>query len=238
MNSYLISNYKGKYTLKAEIDLSTGDFCRDKDGNLDNYSDIWIECAGKGKVFHYGGNKLLFYIPSIGRGHNIIKAIFGLVIGNVEPLGNDYKTIYTSLISNGIIFEIEETDEEILFKFKANSFDKLEPIIKPKTYGADRSPFSVKNLKKGKPKYIISLEDLNEYKEITSSISKEDLSIYNKINKGFLTQLSKKKHKDVYTFNYDIKLSGMKFKEYMHSLGKEIWNDYLSYIKNYIKQGA
>ena len=54
------------------------------------------------------------YIPSIGRGHNIIKAI-------QEELGND------------IIYNIEETDSEILFRFNSKHMDELEKYLKPKT---------------------------------------------------------------------------------------------------------
>jgi mRNA degradation ribonuclease J1/J2 len=119
MSSYLIDKFKGKYSLQAEIDKSTGDFCRDKNGNLENYNDIWIECYGKGRVFHYGKNVLTYYCESKQRGKNIITAI--------NELDKD------------LIFDIEETDSEVLFKFKANNIEKIEQFIKPKTTSADRS---------------------------------------------------------------------------------------------------
>ena len=143
MSSYLITNYKGKYKLQAEIDRQTGDFCRDENGKLDNYNDIWIVCNGKGKVFHYGQSVLQYYIPSLGKGHNILKAICEDQIGSIDKFittstcedknGNvkeskifDYQLMYAKLSDKGIIYNIEETDSEVLFKFKANNFNVIE----------------------------------------------------------------------------------------------------------------
>lgn len=91
------------------------------------------------------------YIPSIGRGNNIIKAIY-----EIDP---------------SIIFDIEKTDAEILFKFKYVNSDKIIPLLKPKTSGAGISPFSSKNLPKND--YKIPNEDLNQYKELVSKIPQE-----------------------------------------------------------------
>ena len=82
-------------------------------------------------MFYYGRNLLQAYIPSLGRGHNIVKYIN-------ENFGED------------IIFDIEETDSEILFKFNTKHADNIIPLLKPKTSGANISPFSSKNLPKNK----------------------------------------------------------------------------------------
>ena len=71
--NYYLHKYVGKYRVKAAIDQSTNDFCRDEHGNLENNMDVWIKCANGIKIFHYGGSTLQVYIPSIGRGINIIK---------------------------------------------------------------------------------------------------------------------------------------------------------------------
>jgi hypothetical protein len=258
MNSYLIKNYKDKYNLMAEVDKSTNDFCRDKDGNLDNYSDIWIECQGNCRVFHFGGNVLQFYSPSLGRGHNILKNIYNSIIGSCDKFnkisiyqdknGNNkesrlfnYESMYKELLNKGIIFNIEETDEEVLFKFKAKDFDKLENFIKPKTNHAGRSPFSVKNLRKQlgikkSEKHDIPIEKLDGYKQITSQIDKGNISIYNKINDGFLTELSIKNNCSQSTFKDVIKDKNYTFKGFIYSLGNEIWINYLNYIKNFLKE--
>lgn len=66
--------YKGKYRLKAHIDQNTNDFPRDIHGHIDS-DDIYIDCAMGNQITHYGHGILVAYIPSIGRGHNILKAI-------------------------------------------------------------------------------------------------------------------------------------------------------------------
>jgi hypothetical protein len=242
----------------AEIDKSTNDFCRDKDGNLDNYSDIWIECHGNCRIFHFGGNVLQFYSPSLGRGHNILKEIYNSIIGSCDKFikistyqdkgGNnkeskifDYESMYSELLNNGTIFDIEETDTEVLFKFKAKDFDKLEKNIKPKTNNTGRSPFSVKNLRKQlgikkSEKHDIPIEKLEEYKKITNQISKGNISIYNKINDGFLSVLSIKINCSQDTFKEKIKDGNFTSKGFIWSLGEETWNKYLDYIKNYLKE--
>lgn len=78
--------------------------------------DVYIDCQFGNKVFHYGRDILQAYIPSLGRGHNILKAI-----QQTNP---------------SIIFDIEETDSEVLFKFKYASSDRIIPLLKPKTSGA------------------------------------------------------------------------------------------------------
>jgi hypothetical protein len=262
MSSYLIKNYKDKYNLMAEVDKSTNDFCRDKDGNLDNYSDIWIECEGKCKLFHFGNSVIQFYCPSLGRGHNIMKDIYNNVIGSYDKYtkinmyqdkyGNDkesriidYESMYKDLSGNGIIFDIEETDEEVLFKFKAKDLDKLESYIKPKPAklnkkGLGRSCFSVKNIRRQlgikSQKSDIPIEKLAEYKQITSVIDKGNISIYNKINDGFLTVLNAKNHCSLDTLREEIKAKNYTTRFFIYSLGEKTWNEYLDYIKNFLEE--
>ena len=88
--------YVGTYRVKSEIDQRTNDFCRNDKGELENNQDIYIKCAKGIRIYHYGGGILLVYIPSKGRGRNIIKN---------ESIKD-------------FIFDIEETDSEVLFKFK------------------------------------------------------------------------------------------------------------------------
>ena len=73
MTSYLMK-YKGKYRLKAHICQNTNDFPRDENGNLDT-DDVYIKCANNCQIYHYGKSTLVAYIPSLGRGHNILFAM-------------------------------------------------------------------------------------------------------------------------------------------------------------------
>ena len=150
------------------------------------------------------------YIPSIGRGHNIIKAI-------QEEIGND------------IIFNTYETDSEVLFQFKAKNMDKLEKYLKPKTNGARISPFSSKNLPK--TKYNIPDEDLVTYKNIIQKLGKNRIIELTHISNNYLQSLVCKKNtwEDI---KADMTLKGLKGKDYIHSIGK--WNEYIKYIEKRI----
>lgn len=230
-----LQKYVGTYRVLAEYNKDTNDFPRIiggcYDGQLDPaFDDLYIPCQSKSRVHHVGGNRLQAYIPSIGRGHNIIKAIYNDTIGDSELLNKDYATMYKNLSDKGLIFDIEENDVEILFKFKATNIETIMKYMNPKINGASISPFSTKNLPKSK--YDIPEEELALYKEITACISKEEIHIYLNINKGFIEYIASKNN-SVDNIKSDMKLKSLKSKEYYHSIGK--WKEYLDYIENYLK---
>lgn len=198
--------YKGFYRLRTAIDKSTNTFPREYTGQFAE-NDVYIDCQKNIRIFRYGNRTLEAYIPSLGRGHNIIKAI-------QNDLGND------------VIFRIEEADSEVLFRFNSKYMEVLEPYLKPKRNGADISPFSTKNLPK--TKYIIPNEDLVIYKEIVSKIPKNQLISLVHTTNSFLQSLTTKKNtwEDI---KADMALKGLKGKEYIHSIGK--WNEYIKYLK-------
>ena len=150
------------------------------------------------------------YIPSIGRGNNIIKAI-----QEIDP---------------SIIFDIEKTDAEILFKFKYVNSDKIIPLLKPKTSGAGISPFSNKNLPKND--YKIPDEDLVMYKNIVAKIPQERILTLTHSTNSFIKSLATKKN-PMENIKAEMKLKGLKGKEYIHSIGK--WTEYISYLKEVIE---
>ena len=149
------------------------------------------------------------YIPSIIRGHNIIKYIN-------ENLGQN------------IIFDIEETDEEIIFKFNSKYDEKIIPLLKPKTSGASISPFSSKNLPRNKD-YKIPDEDVIAYKNIVAKIPPERILTITHTTNNFIKSLVSKKN-TMENIKADMKLKGLKGKEYIHSIGK--WNEYIDYLKS------
>lgn len=203
-------NYKGIYRLKAPYDLRTYQFPRKQDGSLED-NDIYIDCQKDIKIFNFGHDILRAYVPSIIRGNNIIKAI------NQE-------------ISNDIIFDIEKTDEEVLFKFQAKDLNKLEKYLKPRTNGANISPFSPRNLPKNKD-YKIPDEDLVKYKEIIKNVPlKLTLGIGRTIDSFLRTIVNEKnRYEDV---RADMLRNGLKAKEYIHSIGK--WGEFLRYMEKNI----
>lgn len=172
--------------------------------------DCYISCLNHIKIFHIGGTTLQAYIPSIGRGHNIIKSI--------------------QEINPPLIFNIEETDEEILFQFKYSNSDVIIPLLKPRTNGANISPFSSKNLPKNKD-YKIPDEDLSMYKAIIENIPENKRLSIGIMTNSFIKSLVTKKN-PIENIKADMKLKGLKSKEYIHSICK--WNEYLNFLQKNI----
>ena len=204
--SYLIDKFKGIYRLKVPYDFKTKDHNRKLNGTLEDI-DVYIDCVNNVKIFYYGSSILQAYIPSLIRGHNVIKAI--------------------NEMDSSMIFDIEETDSEILFKFKYADSNKIIPLLKPKTSGSNISPFSSKNLPRNKEFKILD-EDLNLYKEIVSKIPQECILTITHSTNSFIKSLVTKKN-PIENIKADMKLKGLKGKEYIYSIGK--WNDYIKFLK-------
>lgn len=244
-----MQKYVGTYRVLAEYNRATNDFPRLDDGTLDpSFDDLYIPCASKSRIYHIGGRMLEAYIPSIGRGHNIMKALYEEYVGSIdkctdvivssndtdektERIQYNYEKMYQELISSGLLSDIKENSEEVIFKFPAVNIDKIATIMKARTSGASISPFSTRNLPKSD--YKIPDEDLDMYKQATASIPDESLTAYLNINNSFLEKIATKKftEKDI---KADMKLKCMKFKEYIHFTGR--WNEYLKYIQQYVKE--
>ena len=227
--AYMTSNFKGKYRLKTPYDLSTNQFPRDNKGNFSDL-DIYIDCLNGIKVSYFGHSKLEAYIPSLGRGRNIVKAIYS---DFVEPFEKskyfpyDYECLYKDERLNKIIFHVYDTDEEVLFRFKASDMDKLEKYLKPRTSGASISPFSSKNLPRNK-EFKIPDDKLVHYKEIVANLPKERMMKLSHATKNFLKGLATKKntYEDI---KNDMALKCLKSKEYIYVIGK--WDEYISYMR-------
>lgn len=198
--------------MKVPYNQSSNQFPRKLNETYEDI-DCYIDCKYGNKVFHYGHNILQAYIPSLIRGHNIIKYIN-------ENFGQDK------------IFDIEETDSEVLFKFKTKDADDIIPLLKPKTSGANISPFSSKNLPKNK-EYEIPDEDLVKYKSIVAKIPKERiLDITHTTNKYLKSLVTKRNTWE--NIKADMSMKGLKGKEYIHSISK--WNEYIEYLRKEIEK--
>lgn len=125
------------------------------------------------------------------------------------------------------IFDIEETDSEVLFKFNVKYDDKIIPLLKPKTSGSSISPFSSKNLPKNKD-YKIPDEELAQYKKIVSKIPRERILDITHTTQRYIKSLATKGNTwdDIKS---DMALKGLKGKEYIHSINK--WQEYLNYLE-------
>ena len=243
--NYLMK-YKGKYRLKAPYDLNTNNFSRKLNGNYEDI-DVYISCSNGIKVFYAGKGILELYIPSLQRGHNILKQLYYENINpdNVEVIqktiirdGKEVvrtthniinKDLYESeLKSSKFFYDIRELDSETTFRIHKKDFEKVIPIIKPKTSGAGISPFSTKNLPKRK--YEISDDQLREYKNINDSIPQSDKLKLSRITNDFISNvMSKNKQYKSVDMKKLMRKKMLNGKEFIHEEG--FWNEYISYLK-------
>ena len=234
MSKYLMK-YKGIYRIKPNLDLELNDVPRDENGGIDpSYDDIYIKCANGAQIYHYGHSTLCCYIPSLGRGHNILIAIAKeLNLIDDESEYRNYKTLYSLLNKDKTVFDIVENDEEIEFKFNAKNIELIAKYLKPQTSGADISPFSSKNLPKSS--YTIPRENLEEYSKITDSIPQSDKLSIGHITKQFMNDiLSKDKLYKTVSMKVDMRKKCLRSKEYIHSMG--YWKVYIKYLEKELCQ--
>ena len=207
MANYLITHYKGKYRIKCEYDKKTNQFSRKLDGTYEDV-DCYIDCHKNIRIFYYGKSILEAYVPSVGRGNNIVRQI-------QDEFGA------------GTVFNVTRTDSEILFQFKASNIDKLEKYLKPKTSGAHISPFSSKNLPKNRS-YSIPDKELMAYKDIVEKLGKNRIIELTHMTNNYLKSLATKRKKwdDI---KAEMALMGLSGKNYIHAIGK--WDDYTEYLR-------
>lgn len=214
--------YKGKYRIKANIDKETNDYPRNEQGNIET-DDLYIKCIHGSQIYHYGHSVLIAYIPSIGRGHNILRAMGEELLGTSKKLS--YEELFEKLEQDGTIKNIVENDKEIEFSFNSSNIEFVAKYLKPCTSGANISPFSTRNLPK--TKYNIPNEDLNAYRNIVAKkYAENNLSLTHRTNE-FLKTLSTKKN-SWQNIKSDMRFKGLKGKEYIHCIGK--FNEYLIYL--------
>lgn len=220
MSNYL-KKYQGKYRLKLEIDKATNDFPRNDDGSIEDI-DMYIECRNGNRITTYGHieNKkvvwLTAYIPSIGRGHNIVNT--------VKEMGIE-------------IVDLRETDEEVLFKFKAKDIEQIAELLKAKTSGASISPTSSKNLPINKD-IEIPTDKITRYKDILGLVGKGDLLVIHRLTTSFLSDILEKKYKKKdksFQYNTDMKKMCLsrQAKEYIYKKG--MFDEYLDYLEKNLK---
>ncbi len=241
MSGYL-RRYVSKFRVKADYDLSTNDFPRDEQGNIDSsFDDFYIPCANKGKIRHYEQSILLYYCPSIIKFKNILRKIYEDKIGSLdkftltkkvkdkEIISYDYESIIKELLDKQILLYIEEYENEGEFRFKTDLMGYIAELVKAKTSGANISPFSIKNLPS--IKYNIPEEDLIKYKEIIKVLEKKEMYSVAQWAKKFDKVIQSKKGKK-YDINAERKRSCLSGKEYIHSIG--LFDIYLKFLQEQV----
>lgn len=209
---YLVDRYKGTYRLMCEYDKRTNEFPTKLNGTYEDI-DVFISCYNDIRIFYKGRGVLTCYIPSLKRGHNLMKQI-----------SDQYPNVK--------LFNIEETDSEVLFDFKSSD-DFIIPLFNPKTSAAHRSPFSSKNLPKSS--YVIPEEDLVVYKMLTSNFSLEngDWLKLNRLTQDYIKSLANRKN-TLEKIKQDMKQKSIKGKEYIHYIGK--WNNFIEFLQKELKE--
>lgn len=207
-----------KYRVVAEYDTSTNDFPRDDNGNIDkSFEDIYILCANNCRISHYGRNILEAYIPSVIRGKNIIKKI--------------------NLINENIVFNITQTDEEMIFQFNVKYLDIVASCMKARLNRRLKngeynyiSPFSKRNLPKSN--YEIPYDELEQYTTIINHIPQNKKVYINIINKNFIRKYICKRNMTITDIKKEQRKLMLRTKEYIHYKG--MWDLYLKYIEKEI----
>lgn len=130
------------------------------------------------------------------------------------------------MINTNIILYTQKGDSEVIFRFKYSDSDQVIPLLKPRTSGASISPFSSKNLPKSN--YTIPESDLTEYKSVISDVPKNELLSICHTSNNFIKTLITKQN-PIENIKADMKLKGLKGKEYIHSIGQ--WGNYINYLR-------
>ena len=221
MSRYLMK-YVGKYVVRAEYDQTTNDYPR-VDGNIDpSFEDIYIKCKSDIKIIHHKKDILMCYIPSKGRGLNIIREILELDT-DVDLENFDY--------NSKVIFDAELLDGEVYFKFKDDDLEKILDVVGYVTKGVNRSPFSPKNLPKSD--YKIPDSDLDKINSISSSKDIAYVKFVNVANAEFRKEIRKEMGKK-YDISYEMRLRKLKFREFVHAIG--MWDKYVDFLSKKYKE--
>lgn len=137
---------------------------------------------------------------------------------------------------NDLLFDIYDTDAEVVFKIKDKNLSKIIKYLKPQTSGAKISPTSPKNLSigKGDNVYHYSNAQIEAYKKITDSLGKGNTLCISKWNNEFLDKVIRKKtKKTLQEIKADMKFKQLKVKDYIYSEGYE--KEYLEFLQKEIK---
>ena len=222
MSNHYLMKYKGTYRVLPVLDEVYHDLPRDNSGNIIHEEvELYIACKNGNKITEYGkdtSNRMVLraYIPSIGRGRNVKKAM--------DAKGVQYSNY-------------RETDEEVEFHFKAKDIEPIAELMGAKTGGANISPFSTKNLPKADVE--ISTAEIERYRAVAAKVQKDDLLIIHRITTDFLSNILEKKYKKIdkkFDVGVDMKklMMSRMVKEYIYT--KNMWDEYLDFLQKKIEK--
>lgn len=157
----------------------------------------------------------------------VLICLFVISFPVVPVWGHDYKSNIGKELKIGT--EIVTNINQLLsyIELPNNDSDKIIPLLKPKTSGANISPFSSKNLPLNKD-FKVPDEELQPYKDILANIPENKRLSIGIITNNFIKTLATKKN-PIENIKADMKLKGLKGKEYIFSIGQ--WSNYIKYLK-------
>lgn len=211
-----LEKYVGTYRVKAPYDEFTENFPCTNKGTLDpSFDDLYIPCA-KGVIKHtYRPGMLVLYVEGVGKGRNVKRDI-------------------DSKYGSKVVYEYEETSDEVLITFHEDYLKKIATIVKPRTSGASIPPYSPKNLPK--PPYEIPKEDLDRLDILTKGLDKQVKMLFlRKCVSDFDAVIKKEKGKK-FDLKAERKASRLKPRTFIHSIG--MWDEYLKFVEKNLKKQA
>lgn len=243
-NKNPILDFVGKYRVRAHYDQSTNDFIKTENGTIDpEFDDFYIDCQNDIEIKHGYDDVMSCFIPSTGRGGNILRKIYSDKIK--EWTKESPYQVCKKLLSEEILVSIDITDVEVYFTFKKEMTDYIATICKARTQGANIKPLSIKNLPK--EHYEIPEADMLLYKEATKScptytmerelsngkksvVTIPDGRIIKSLIDEFMVLVQKYKGKS-YDVNAEQRKACIKGRDFIHSIG--LWSEFIEFAKTY-----
>lgn len=206
-----LMKFVGNYRVLPQLNPETGCFPYTLDDTSipDSYEDLYIPCK-KGEIRHTYDSKYELVLVFL----------------------NKYKTaqgVIRALKSKKLDILVDEIGIDVMIYFKEKDLSTIASIVSPKTAGAKIKPFSAKNM--SVVEYHIPECDLDLLAQSYGNMDKSQKLKYCKTwIKEFDEVIKKKSKKKKYDVDLERDLSGLKNKEFIHSVG--LWKEYCSFIKD------
>jgi len=262
MSEYL-RKWESDYKCMSVVDLRTGEFPRNKSGGLDG-TDIYIDCANKDMIYDYDSSNgtLVAYFTVKNRGRIILSKLYDLYEKDLSNFQRESITVdedgieSVKVLTNWAKFmahikekqypwgyDIEENDEEMIFKFKGNKhIQDIAKLMKARKPFASPSPFNIKNLpshaikqkekREAESKYIKYVTPKGYYDEaklLFNELVKNGMKVKT-VQEVVQAEFSKSQNRD---FIQEAEDNNYKFNHYIHFLG--LWDTYLKFIRHHYK---
>lgn len=219
-----LERYVGTYRVIADYDLSTHDFPRDYEGNVEeSFEDMYIPCRkGDGQIRHtYKQDILAYYTPK----QTVAKGIVKELQSNKKAPSYEYDDNYGG---------------EAMIYFNAKDMPFFAKLFGAKTTGKNIPPFSEKNLPGGKLNVIPKVDhkipkaDMKKYEDILSKIPETERDNFAKlVIDEFDSKIELYKGKK-FKFREDRHRTRLDNLSYIHYV--ELWEKFIRYARKRARQ--